>query len=114
MRHVSALLLGLSLLGGVLVAQSPEQTRRTQIAALVEKRLQTEQPVDLAADSITHTGKLLHLKGHVRIVWLPDTIIRVDEVKISDGKVELIGDVNASFGSSSGVVLPTPPKIEYR
>jgi hypothetical protein len=113
MRDVFMFLLGLALLGSVLLAQTPEQTHRARIAFLVERRLEAQQPGVLSAESITYTGKVLHLRGSVRLIWLPDTIIRVDEVKISEGKVELIGNVNASFGSSSGVPLPIP-KVQYK
>jgi len=113
MRYLSSLFLALVVLAGVMVAQGTEQNRRAPIGALVERRLQLQQSLDLSADSITFDGKLLHLKGHVRIVWLPDTIIRVEEVTIDDAKVELIGNVNASFGSSSGVPFPLP-RVEYR
>jgi hypothetical protein len=114
MRHAALLLLMVILLVTGVVAQSPGSNRRAEIAAAVERRLQSQQPVELSADSITLTGKLLSLKGHVRVVWLPDTVIRAEEVRISEGTVELIGDVNASFGRSSGVPLPRPPQIEFR
>ena len=113
-RYVPAFLLCSLLLAPILTAQTREQDRRAQIATVIERRLRTQQPIDLAADSITVTGTLLHLKGHARIVWLPDTVIRAEEVKIDAGKVELVGDLNATLGSSSGAGLPPPPKIDYR
>ena len=54
MRYLSLLLLALVVLDGV----------------LVERRLRMQQPLDLSADSITFDGKLLHLKGHVRVVGI--------------------------------------------
>jgi len=113
-RYVPAFLLCSLLLAPILTAQTREQDRRAQIATVIERRLRTQQPIDLAADSITVTGTLLHLKGHARVVWLPDTVILAEEVKIDAGTVELIGNVNASLGRSSGVPVPTLPKIDYR
>ena len=113
-RHVPPSLLCGILLAPILTAQGPEQDRRAQIAAAIERRLQAQQAMDLGADSITLTGKLLHLKGHARVVWLPDTVILAEEVKIDAGTVELIGNVNASLGRSSGVPVPALPKIDYR
>jgi hypothetical protein len=112
MRHFSFVLLSGLTIGPILTAQTPNP--RAQFATAIERRLQAQQEMDLGADSITLTGTLLHLKGHARIIWLPDTVIRAEEIKIDAGTVELIGNVNASLGSSSGVPLPTPPKIQYR
>jgi hypothetical protein len=113
-RYIPASLLCGLVLAPILTAQTTEPDRRAQFATAIERRLQGQQEMDLGADSITLTGTLLHLKGHARIIWLPDTVIRAEEIKIDAGTVELIGNVNASLGSSSGVPLPTPPKIQYR
>ncbi len=63
MRYLSSLFLALVVLAGVMVAQGTEQNRRAPIGALVERRLQLQQSLDLSADSITFDGKLLHLRG---------------------------------------------------
>lgn len=111
MRRCALLLLCLLVVDGVLFGQS-SPPNRSQIAAAIERRLDARQPVELSADSIALTGKVLHLKGHARAVWLPDTVIQAEEITIDDGRVELVGNVNATLGSSSGV--PLPPRIQYR
>ena len=114
MRHVLILSLALLILDGAPAAQTGRDERRIEIASAIERRIESAEPVDLAADSIALTGKFLHLKGHVRVGWLPDATIRAEEVRINDGKVQLIGTVNASMGPSSGVPVPVPPKIDFR
>ena len=114
MRYVSVLLFGVIIYGGALVAQTPYQDHRAAIATAIERRLQTQQPLELSADSIILTGRVLHLKGHAQIVWLPETSITVAEVKIDGNIVELIGDLHAALGASSGVELPPPPQIQFR
>ena len=113
-RYVPAFVLSGIALASIVTAQTTEQDRRTQITRAIEHRLQAQQSIDVAADSITLTGRLLHLQGHARIVWLPDTVIRVEEIKINADVVALVGDLNASFGSSSGLGLRPRPKIDYR
>jgi hypothetical protein len=112
-RYIPAFLL-CGLVAPMLIAQTTEPERRAQFATAIERRLQAQQEIDLGADSITLTGRLLHLKGHARVIWLPDTVIRAEEIKIDGGSVELIGNVNASLGRSSGVPLPPIPKVDYR
>jgi hypothetical protein len=117
MRYLRLVVLSLGLLtlAPVLFAQSPQGGGRTQATAVIEQRLKAQQPVKLSADSITLNGTVLELKGHVRIVLLPDTLIRAEEARVNGSTVELIGDVNAVFGPSSGVPHPfPPPRIEFR
>jgi hypothetical protein len=113
-RHVSLLLFVMVVYSSALVGQTPYQNHRAAIATAIERRVQTQQPLELSADSIILTGRVLHLKGHAHIVWLPDTSITVAEVKIDGSRVELIGDLHAALGASSGVDLPTPPQIQFR
>jgi hypothetical protein len=113
-RYIALTLFSMVILGGVLVGQTPDQNRRAQLASAVERRLEAQQPLDLSADSITLTGGSLRLKGHAHIVWLPDTSIVVEEVTIDGSRVQLIGDINASLGRSSGVPLPSPPTVDFR
>jgi len=89
--------------------------RRTEIARLIERRLETAQPLDLEADTITLEGDVLHLKGSVRIVLGTDSFVRADQAKFDRAamRVQLIGNAWASLGFASGVTLPRP-KIEYR
>src|SRR4051794_35054366 len=113
-RYVPAVMFCSLLLAPIVTARTTEQDGRMHITEAIEHRLQAQQSIDVSADSVILTGTLLHLKGQARIVWLPDTVIRAEEVKIDAGSVELIGDVNASWGASSGVGLPPPPRVEYR
>lgn len=113
-RNVSLLLFAMVIYSRALVGQTPNQNHRAAIATAIERRVQTQQPLELSADSIILTGRVLHLKGHAQIVWLPDTSITVAEVKIDGNRVELIGDLDAALGASSGVDLPTPPQIQFR
>jgi lipopolysaccharide assembly outer membrane protein LptD (OstA) len=98
-----------------MIAQTTERDQRARTTAFIERRLAAQQPVELAADTITLIGDVLRLKGHVKLVCGSDTFITAEEVTIdrSRNRVELIGNVHASWGRSSGMIGDSP-RIQYR
>jgi hypothetical protein len=86
-------------------AQPTEQRLRASIVSLIEGRLQAQQELDVIADSVVLTGKVLHLKGHVRLVCGSDTFVLAEEATIeaAAAKVELIGNVSIFRGSPARI-----------
>src|SRR3954452_24847317 len=86
-------------------AQPTEQGRRASIVSLVEGRLEAQQELDVIADSIVLTGRVLHLKGHVRIVCGSDTFVVAEEATIDGAvaEVKLIGNVSIFRGSPARI-----------
>jgi hypothetical protein len=104
-----------ALLATTTVQGQTQQESRARITAVIERGLQSNQRVRLAADRITLTGVVLRLIGKVRITLGTDTLIQADEATLDRGAhtVELVGNVRASLGPS--VLPPFPrPRIDYR
>jgi len=86
-----------------------EMTAR--LTASIERKIQSEEPVRLSADTITLTGDTLRLSGHAQIVS-SDTKIQANEIVFSRAtkRVELVG-VTRAFGGTARSDLP---RIEFR
>jgi lipopolysaccharide assembly outer membrane protein LptD (OstA) len=85
--------------------------RREDIAAVIQARVNSQQPVKLSAERITLAGDVLTLAGRVRIRF-DDTFIVTDEARFNQEakRVELIGSVRAFFnvtdrGPASSVTI---------
>ena len=94
-------------------AQGSRQEMNACLAEMVQRRIQSQQPVQLSAETITLTGDTLRLSGRAWIRF-NDTSIRADEAVINQAtkRLELAGSVNTFLGSASDCAAP--PRLEFR
>ena len=82
--------------GSHTVAQSGREETKLCLAALIQARVESRQPVRLSARTITLTGDTLRLSGRARI-WFDDVSILADEAAFdrTAKRIDLDGNVNA-------------------
>ena len=104
------------------IAQRDRSEMNAQLVALLRARIESQQPMQLSADTITLTGDTLRLAGRAWIRFneaaaaaspLGGASIRAEEIVVNPvtKKIELSGKVDAFLGSD---VAPAAPRIEFR
>jgi len=83
-----------------------------RLTALIRARIESQQPVQLSAETITLTGDTLRLAGRA-LIRFSDTSVRAEEIVVNPvtKRIDLLGTVNAFLGSD---VAPPAPRIEFR
>jgi lipopolysaccharide assembly outer membrane protein LptD (OstA) len=94
-------------------AQGSRQEMNSCLAEMVQRRIQSQQPVQLSAETITLAGDTLRLSGRAWIRF-NDTSIRSDEAVFNQAtkRLELVGSVNTFLGSASDCAAV--PRLEFR
>ena len=108
-----AVVLGIALLAiSSATAQNDRSEGKARLTALIQARIEAQQPVRLSAETITLTGDTLRLAGRAMIRF-NDTSIRAEEIVVNQvtKRIDLNGNVTAFLGS--GVASPVPP-IDFR
>ena len=108
-----AVILGIALLAiSSATAQNDRLEGKARLTALIQARIESQQPVRLSAETITLTGETLRLAGRPMIRF-NDSSIRAEEIVVNPvtKRIDLIGNVNAFLGSD---VAPRVPPIDFR
>jgi len=109
--------------GRIVVAAEPAAAQGTArpwndcVAAEIQARLVSQQPLQLSADKVSLEGDTLRLNGNARIRF-DDTTVIAEEIAItqSSKSVELTHVTRIFIGARSRCAPPPSalPKIEYR
>ncbi len=112
-----ALILGIVLLAiSSVTAQKDRSEMNARLTTLIRARIESQQPVQLSAETIALTGDTLRLAGRARIRF-NDTSIRAEEIVVNPvtKRIDLLGTVNAFLGSDVvSDFVPPAPRIEFR
>jgi len=99
------------------ISSARAQGSRTEMNAcftsVMRTRIESQRPMQLSAETITLTGDTLRLTGRAWVRF-NDTSIQAEEVVLNQAtkRIDLAGNVNASFGSASPCARP--PRVEFR
>ena len=118
-----AVIVGIALLASSsATAQKDRSEINARLAALIRARIESQQPLQLSAETITLTGDTLRLAGRAWIrfndVGAPASpargaSIQAEEIVVNPvtKRIDLLGTVRAFLGPD---VAPPAPRIEFR